>query len=264
MAADSYGQFNASLLYCNKCGQAMPVRQRLLLLAKHAREFQNAVLERARARGSIYGRFQLDEQQTFEGDRRLKPVTFPVLIHVESRFVLHVEAETLPARGGLSRSELLRKQRLEAKFGVRISGSRKAVKRCFEELSRVRNPEVLTVMQTDKAPHYPGALAETMSGNVLHLRYSGKLKDKSSPLWPINFTLAMLRDGLSRLVRRTWGSTKERAWLAEHAWIWIAYRNYIRGFTNKNRHRSSAQIAKYVSRTFSKTSFFEWRVLPIR
>ena len=32
MAADSYSQFNASLLYCNKCGQAMPVRQRLLLV----------------------------------------------------------------------------------------------------------------------------------------------------------------------------------------------------------------------------------------
>lgn len=32
MAADSYGEFNASLLYCNKCGRAMPVRQRLLLV----------------------------------------------------------------------------------------------------------------------------------------------------------------------------------------------------------------------------------------
>lgn len=28
----SYDQFNASLLYCNKCGRAMPVRQRLLLV----------------------------------------------------------------------------------------------------------------------------------------------------------------------------------------------------------------------------------------
>ena len=74
----------------------------------------------------------------------------------------------------------------------------------------------------------------------------------------------MLRDGLSRLVRKTWGATKERAWLAEHAWIWIAYRNYIRGFTNRHKHRSSAQIARYVSRRFSKGSFFEWRVLPIR
>jgi hypothetical protein len=30
--AQSFDQFNASLLYCNKCGQAMPVRERLLLV----------------------------------------------------------------------------------------------------------------------------------------------------------------------------------------------------------------------------------------
>jgi hypothetical protein len=29
---DSFDQFNAALLYCNKCGKAMPVRQRLLLV----------------------------------------------------------------------------------------------------------------------------------------------------------------------------------------------------------------------------------------
>ncbi len=28
----SFDQFNAALLYCNKCKQAMPVRQRLLLV----------------------------------------------------------------------------------------------------------------------------------------------------------------------------------------------------------------------------------------
>jgi len=239
------------------------VRQRLLLLARHSREFQNAVLERAHARKIIHGRFQLDEQHTFERDRLLQPVTFPVLIHEASRFVLHVEADTLPARGNLRPADLERKRRLEARYGVRISNSRKAVKRCFEALARVRNPDLLTVMTTDQAPHYPGALAETMSENVVHIRYSGKLKDITSPLWPINQTLAMFRDGLSRLVRKSWGASKERAWLAEHAWIWIAYRNYIRGFTNKHKHRSSAQIARYVSRRFSKASFFEWRVLPI-
>jgi hypothetical protein len=29
---ESFDQFNATLLYCNKCGRAMPVRQRLLLV----------------------------------------------------------------------------------------------------------------------------------------------------------------------------------------------------------------------------------------
>jgi hypothetical protein len=28
----SFDQFHASLLYCNKCGRAMPVRERLLLV----------------------------------------------------------------------------------------------------------------------------------------------------------------------------------------------------------------------------------------
>ena len=28
----SFDQFNATLLYCNKCGRAMPVRQQLLLV----------------------------------------------------------------------------------------------------------------------------------------------------------------------------------------------------------------------------------------
>jgi len=29
---EQFDQFNASLLYCNKCGRAMPVRERLLLV----------------------------------------------------------------------------------------------------------------------------------------------------------------------------------------------------------------------------------------
>ena len=42
MAAESYGQFNASLLYCNKCGKAMPVRQRLLLVLPDGELFDYA------------------------------------------------------------------------------------------------------------------------------------------------------------------------------------------------------------------------------
>jgi hypothetical protein len=30
--AESFGEFNAALLYCDKCKRAMPVRQRLLLV----------------------------------------------------------------------------------------------------------------------------------------------------------------------------------------------------------------------------------------
>jgi hypothetical protein len=239
------------------------VRRRLLLLASHTREVQTAVLERARSRGWSGGRFQLDEQETFERDRRLRPVTLPVLIHQESRFIVHIEAAPLPARGGLRRRHLERKLELEASEGVRRSGSRAAVKRCFEVLARSLGVEARAVIVTDQKSSYPTVLAETMPGRYVHERHSGKLPRKvSNPLWPINHTLAMLRDGPSRLVRNTWAVTKERAWLAEHVWIWVAYRNYIRCLTNKHKRTTSAVKAGLVSRTFSKTNFFEWRVFP--
>ena len=236
------------------------VRRRLILLALHTREFQTAVLERVRTRGGLNGRFQFDEQETFERDRRLRPVTLPVLIHQESRFVLHVEAAALPARGGLRKSDLKRKLAIEATEGVRLSGSREAVKRCFAVLDHVVGAG-LAVVVTDRKRSYATVLAETMQGRCVHETHSGKARrGPSSPLWPITHLLAMLRDGLSRLVRKNWGVSKERAWLAEHAWIWIAYRNYIRCFTNQKKRTTSARKAGVVSRSFSKANFFEWRV----
>ena len=237
------------------------VRRRLVLLSRHAREFQSAVLERARLQGTLYGRFQLDELETFERDRRLRPVTMPVLIHEESRFVVHIETAALPARGRLRRRDLRRKLRNEAKEGVRRSGSREAVKRCFEVLSRSVAAGKPVVVVTDERSIYRTTLTEAMGGSFAHkLQPGSAAKTVSNRLWPINHLFAMLRDGASRLVRRNWGASKDRAWLASHAWIWIAYRNYIRCFTNKHRRLTSAVRAGLVSATFSKAKFFEWRV----
>ncbi|MBL8859002.1 MAG: hypothetical protein JNL28_10885, partial [Planctomycetes bacterium] len=246
---------------CLPCTRAT-VRRRLLMLSRHAREFQDAVLERARIQGTLYGRFQLDELETFERDRRLRPVTMPVLIHEESRFVLHVETAALPARGRLKKRDLERKLRNEAKEGVRRSGSRAAVKRCFEVLSRSVAAEKPVVVVTDERSIYRTTLIEAMGRPFTHdLHAGGAPKTVSNSLWPINHLFAMLRDGASRLVRRNWGMSKEREWLTRHAWIWIAYRNYIRCFTNKHKKLTSALRAGLVSRAIPKTKFFEWRVL---
>ncbi len=240
------------------------VRRRLLLLARHTAEFQERALERAASRGVLQDTFQLDELETFERDRRLRPVTFPVLIHRESRFVVHVESAALPSRGGLRPRDLARKREMERVEGVRRSGSRAAVKRCFERLAETLGRGACPVIETDSKPSYATVLAEVLPrGRYVHTKHSGKLpRTVKNPLWPINHTLAMLRDGMSRLVQRTWGVSKERDWLTLHAWIWIAYRNYIRGFTNRRKRLSAAQEAGVVGRRFTKASFFEWRVLP--
>jgi hypothetical protein len=224
------------------------VRHRLLLLARHSKAFHVAVLERVRRKGGLTGEFQLDELETYEHSRRLAPVTMPVLIEQHSYFVVHVEAAALPARGNLRPADLEKKRQREKVSGPRRGGSRQAVDRCFEVLGRCVTPGRRVPVATDRKSSYGPLLARRLSGVCAHARHSSTAeRTRLNPLFQINHTLAMMRDGLSRLVRRTWAASKQRQWLAVHAWVWIAYRNYILGV---------------VTRQFTKRSLFEWRIMP--
>ena len=56
-------------------------------------------------------------------------------------------------------------------------------------------------MQTDKKSSYRTILARRFGARLAHERHSSIAKrDYSNPLFPINHTLAMMRDGISRLV----------------------------------------------------------------
>ena len=239
------------------------VVHRLRLLAQHSRDFHGQVLERARAGGGLRGDFQLDELETFETSRRLCPVTMPVMIELHSYFVLHVEVAPLPPRGKPRRKELERRLERERAEGRRRSGSRDAVERCFRVLASVRTSQPDLWISTDHKSTYGPLLRMVMPPVYHHARHSSTARrDRANPLFPINHTLAMLRDGLSRLVRRSWGASKRREWLERHAWVWIAYRNYIRPITNRARDTTSAMALGLVGKRFSKDAFFEWRVFP--
>ena len=234
---------------------------RLRLLSAHSRAFHGQVLARAKANGGLQGHFQFDELETFESSRVLCPVTMPVLIDLNSYFVVHVEVAPLPARGKPRRKEREVKPEIDAVGEKRRSGSRAAVKRCFEVLVEARAGLRGTYISSDCKTSYASVLKQVMPGTYYHAQHSSKARrDRFNPLFPINHTLAMLRDGLSRLVRRSWGVSKRREWLEQHAWVWVAYRNYIRGVTNRSYRTSSAQALGVLARQFSKQTFFEWRV----
>ncbi len=237
------------------------VVHRLRLLSKHSRDFHGKALGRAKDRGGLDGEFQLDELETFENSRRLSPVTMPVLMELHSYFVVDVEVGTLPSRGRLSGRELEMKLERDRTEGRRRSESRAAVVRCVEVLERVRDPDVQIVFSSDHKSTYPGVLEDVLVDGYVHERHSSTARrDRANPLFPINHTLAMFRDGLSRLVRRSWGASKQREWLEIHAWVWIGYRNYIRGITNCARRTTAAMALGVVARQFSAKTFFEWRV----
>src|SRR5262245_8552345 len=228
------------------------VRLRLERFGRHCQALQEAVLEHARAQGGLHGIFQLDELETFEHNRLLAPLTVPVLIESESFFVIWAEVASLPARGDLRPGDRKKKEARDVLLGVRRSGSRDAVLRTFEALAPLVARRREFAVQTDRKPSYASILKECFGARAFHERRSSKEPRKyGSKLFPINHTFALMRDGLSRLVRRSWAASKEARWLALHQWIWIAYRNFVRGITNRRKRLSPAMVLGLVRRRLS-------------
>lgn len=239
------------------------VARRLRRFGAHGRAFHERQLGLLGPKQAWPGAFQLDELETFEHNRRLRPLTVPVLIHRPSYCVLHTAVGTLPARKPLSprNQEKLRVQ--EEKEGKRRSESRIRVRECFERLGKV-GPQLGPVrVRTDEKTSYATELKRVFGERLVHRTTASKVpKCYENPLFPINHTLAMLRDGLSRLVRRNWGTTK-KAWALDlHLWTWIAWRNYVRPITNSNAKETPAMVAGLIPGKLELADLLRWRVFP--
>lgn len=232
------------------------VELRLRRLGEHCRLFHAARLAGKR----IGGVFQLDEAETFETNRRLKPVTIPVLIERKTRFIVHTESAPLPARGNLAPRAVVRKLAYEAVEGRRTSGSRAAVKKCFEVLAAHLEPSAPLVVQTDRKATYPRILSDVFTSRaVIHETTSSRKKrDGKNLICAINHTLAMLRDGVSRVVRRTWAHAKWRARLAQHNWVWVVYRNYVRYRSNQQKRATPAMFIGLEAARWGLRDLLRW------
>jgi hypothetical protein len=209
--------------------------------------------------------FALDEQETFEHDRLKKPVTVPVLIEKQSYFVVDARAGAMAARGRKGRKSK-RDTVLLAEFpGLerRRSESRQEVKAAFERLREFAPKDGPVWVATDEKQSYATILHEIFGERLRHgTTPATRRRDPSNPLFRINHTLAMTRDGVSRLVRRTWAAAKLRQWLAGQLAIWICYRNYVRDRTNKDHRLTPAMALGVLTEQWSVPRLLEWRVLP--
>ncbi|MFQ5382758.1 MAG: hypothetical protein ACE5EF_14225 [Dehalococcoidia bacterium] len=234
------------------------VEHRLRLLGRHCRAFHRRMLARC---PGLAGTFQFDELETFETDRRLMPVTVPVLIERHSYFVVDLKTAPMGARG--CRTEALRRKKAEyeRKYGKRRNGSREAVRRTLTTLDRHLAPGAKAHLQTDLKKTYRGLIRGVFGPRYgSHAQESSRRKrNYSNLLFPINHTLAMLRDGVSRLVRRSWGAAKKRVRLEDHLWVWLAWRNYVRPITNEAPRVTPAMALGVAGRKYRRAEMLRWR-----
>lgn len=241
------------------------VLNHLRLVGQRGHELHTLFLARCAAeRGGLAGTFQLDELETFERSRRLGPLTVPVLVHGETWFVVATATGTLPARGRLSQFERIRKERWESQHGKRTNGSRAAVLACARRLRDALGKDARITLRTDKKTSYPGIFREAFGKKAAHQWvHSSERRDRKSVLFTVNHTLAQMRDGMGRLVRRSWGHSKLERNLGWHLGAWVLWRNYAREITCWNRGESAASALGVAKRRLRPRELFEWRgILP--
>jgi len=241
------------------------IARRLESFGKHCRAFHERLLHGRKASQSWSGRFLLDELETYEHNRRLKPLTVPVLVHKPSHCILHAVVGTLPPRKPLSKANQRKLEQLELVEGKRHSESRAKVAECFDVLRSICPTGGVVAVDTDEKYSYHSLLKRAFGARLVHTRTNSKQPRTCwNPLFVVNHTFAMLRDGLSRLVRRNWAASKQREKLGWHLWIYAAWRNYVRPITNARQHETAGMVAGLAPRMLEVSELLQWKIFHPR
>jgi transposase-like protein len=149
-------------LFCNR----RTVARRLMIFGRHCQAFHERLLHARDPARCWQGRFLLDELETYEQNRRLKPVTVPVLVHRPSHCILHTSVGTLPPRRPLLPANQKKLVQLELTEGRRRSESRTKVAECFQILKSVCASTSIVRVNTDQKHAYRALLKEAFGDRM--------------------------------------------------------------------------------------------------
>jgi hypothetical protein len=167
---------------------------------------------------------QFDDLETSE-HTKCKPLSVTLAVDPQTRKILKFQVSSMPAKGHLASIS-------RQKYGYRADERPEKWDLFMKELIPYAKPEC--VWTSDENPHYPAHL-KRHHPQATHVRVKGgrgaitgqgELKKlKFDPLFSLNHTCAMLRANMSRLVRRTWTTTKNKQGLIDHLTLYVSFHN---------------------------------------
>ena len=202
--------------------------------------------------------YLLDEEESYEG-ASIRPLTVPLLIEHQTWFLVAATAGSIRRLAPRGTKRRARQERDERKSGRRPDESNACVERVLGELAR-RTTGPLT-LRTDEKRSYPVIAKRLLASRVTHLTTSGRApRTRFNPLFAINITIAMTRDYVGRLRRRSWLVSKKKERLQNHLHIYIAYRNYVRRrFQHDDAHETAAVLLGLLPRNLTFAETLGWR-----
>ena len=205
-------------------------------------------------------RLQLDELETYEARRRERPVTFPIILETQSRFVIWGESAELAPKGRMSKKRIQAIEKEVERHGPRKTRSNTAVRRTLDRAAALTGGHPQVFIQSDEKSSYPKLVRDAFPGKpVVHQTTNSKLiRNIKNPLFPINQTEAIARDLLGRLRRDSWLVSKKRRYLDQAFQAFMAWKNYVRPRYNGEK-LTPAQQAGFCSRRYKIGELLGWR-----
>lgn len=167
---------------------------------------------------------QFDEMETFE-HTKWQPLSMAVAVCENTRRIVGFQIARMPARGPYAK-------KAREKYGRRADERRSAREKLLSSIA----PKILSqgLLKSDKNPAYPPLIRLHLPG-VEHQCFKGRRpcavgfgelkRGGFDPLFSFNHTAAMIRAHMSRLLRKTWCTTKKIQSLEDHLYIYANFHN---------------------------------------
>ena len=119
---------------------------------------------------------QFDELETYETRRNTRPLSVPVLIERETRFVVWAESAPIRPRGRKTQARERAIRAEEARFGPRKDLSRRSVQRTLRRGADLVEDLDSVVFESDEKSSYPGLAGEAFgTERLVHRRTNSRL-----------------------------------------------------------------------------------------
>jgi len=196
------------------------VARKLVILGEEAEERvrkSNLLFEKSRV-------VEFDDLETFEHSK-CKPLSVTLAVQSQTRRILGFEVSSMPAKGLLV-------EKAQKRYGYRRDTRRSAREKLFKHLKALVHEEAM--FKSDSHPHYPRVVKKFFP-KANHVAFmsrkgslggGGELKEGGfDPLFSLNHTCASFRMNVTRLLRKTWYTTKRADRLSAHLWLYADFHN---------------------------------------
>ncbi len=167
---------------------------------------------------------QIDEMETHEHSK-CKPLSIALAVIPGTCIILGANSSEMPAKGPLAKIS-------REKYGPRRDDRRAAFQKTLNDMRTSVSQDVWFF--SDKKSTYPRWITDVFPSSQ-HFKAKGRRgciagygemkKIGFDPLFWINHGAATLRDGLARMLRKTWCNTKTRPALQEALDLFVDYHN---------------------------------------